>query len=84
MGENQGEQVRCQICRQMKDLDEVWPGELIREGVIGTIRKKYPEWDDKGYICQADLNHFRGNMWKTSWKRRWGRFPISMRRCWKA
>jgi uncharacterized membrane protein len=60
MGEDQAEQVRCQICQQMKDLDEVWPGELIRAGVLETIRKKYPDWDDQGYICQADLNHFRG------------------------
>jgi uncharacterized membrane protein len=28
--------------------------------VLETIRKKYPEWDDHGYICLADLNHFRG------------------------
>jgi uncharacterized membrane protein len=60
MGEEQTEQVRCQICHQMKDLDEVWPGELIREGIRETIRKKYADWDDQGYICQADLNHFRG------------------------
>jgi uncharacterized membrane protein len=60
MGEDQEEQVLCQICHQMKDLDEVWPGELIREGIRETIRKKYPDWDDQGYICQADLNHFRG------------------------
>lgn len=60
MGDEPTEQVRCQICHQMKDLDEVWPGELIREGIRETIRKKYPDWDDQGYICQADLNHFRG------------------------
>jgi uncharacterized membrane protein len=60
MGEDQTEQVRCQICHQLKDLDEVWPAELIREGVLETIRKKYPDWDDQGFICQADLNHFRG------------------------
>ncbi len=60
MGEEPTEQVRCQICHQLKDLDEVWPEELIREGVLETIRKKYPDWDDHGYICQEDLNHFRG------------------------
>ena len=60
MGEEQAKQVPCQICHQMKDLDEVWPGELIRAGVLESIRKKYPDWDDQGYICQADLNHFRG------------------------
>jgi uncharacterized membrane protein len=60
MGEDQENQVLCQICHQMIDLDEAWPGELIREGIITTIRKKFPEWDDHGYICQTDLNHFRG------------------------
>ncbi len=60
MGEEPAEQVRCQICHQMKDLDEVWPGELIRAGIIETIRKKHPDWDDRGYICQVDLNRFRG------------------------
>lgn len=52
--------VVCQICHQLKDLDEVWPGELVRAGVLETIRKKYPAWDDHGYICLTDLNHFRG------------------------
>jgi uncharacterized membrane protein len=60
MGEDQEEQVLCQICHQMKDLDEVLPGELIREGIRETIRKKYSEWDDDGYICLTDLNHLRG------------------------
>jgi uncharacterized membrane protein len=60
MEELQEEQVVCRICRQKKDLDEVWPGELIRKGVLETIRKKFPDWDGRGYICLTDLNHFRG------------------------
>jgi uncharacterized membrane protein len=60
MEDHQEEQVTCQICGRMKNLDEVWPGELIREGIIETIRKKHPDWDDHGYICQDDLDHFRG------------------------
>jgi uncharacterized membrane protein len=55
-----GARVVCQICHQPKDLNEVWPGELVRAGVLETIRKKYPDWDDHGYICLTDLNHFRG------------------------
>ncbi len=53
-------QVTCQICGQTKDLDEVWPGELVREGVEKTIRKEYPDWSSEGYICLEDLNRFRG------------------------
>jgi uncharacterized membrane protein len=60
MEKHPGARVVCQICHQLKNLDEVWPGELVRAGVLETIRKKYPEWDDHGYICLADLNHFRG------------------------
>ncbi len=60
MEEPQEPRVVCQICRQLKDLDEVWPSELIRAGILETIRKKHPDWDDHGYICMADLNHFRG------------------------
>jgi len=60
MGKAPEGRVVCQICRQPKDLDEVWPGELVRAGVLATIRKKHPDWDDQGYICLTDLNHFRG------------------------
>jgi len=52
--------VTCQICGQTKTLDEVWPGELVREGVEKTIRKEYPDWSSRSYICQEDLNRFRG------------------------
>jgi len=52
--------VICQICGQTKDLDQVWPGELVREGVEKTIRKEYPAWSGQGYICLQDLNRFRG------------------------
>jgi hypothetical protein len=59
MAENQNETVVCQICGQKKDLGEVWPGELIRGGVLETIKKKHPDWDSRGYICFPDLSRFR-------------------------
>lgn len=52
--------VTCQICGQAKALEEVWPGELVREGVEKTIRQEYPDWSSQGYICLQDLNRFRG------------------------
>src|SRR4030042_5493109 len=61
MAENQNETVVCQICGQKKDLGEVWPGELIRGGVLETIKKKHPDWDSQGYICLIDLSHFRAD-----------------------
>jgi uncharacterized membrane protein len=51
--------VNCQMCKQEKTMDEVLYGELVRPSVVETIRKRYPEWSDSGYICLNDLNHFR-------------------------
>jgi uncharacterized membrane protein len=59
MPENQPPRVICQICGQEKELSQVWPGELIREGVQQTIRRTHPDWSQSGYICLPDLNHFR-------------------------
>ena len=51
--------VSCQVCKQRKTMDEVLYGELVRPSVVETIRKRYPDWSDFGYICLNDLNHFR-------------------------
>ncbi len=51
--------VTCQICRKEKDLSEVRPGDSVRGGVLETIKKKFPQWSEDGYICLADLNRFR-------------------------
>ena len=53
------ETVTCQICGQAKELSEVWPGDLVRGGIQDSIRKEYPDWQNHGYICLADLNRFR-------------------------
>jgi len=51
--------VECQICKKEKRMGEVVPAELIRDSVIETIRKAYPDWSAGGYICKPDLNRFR-------------------------
>lgn len=51
--------VLCQICNEQKKLRQVLPGELVRDSVVETIRRKHPEWSPSGFICLADLNHFR-------------------------
>jgi len=53
------ETVLCQICKEEKNLSEVLPGELVRVPVVEMIRKSYPGWSSEGFICHADLNHFR-------------------------
>lgn len=51
--------VTCQVCNQEKTMDEVLYGELVRHSIVETIRKRYPNWSDSGYICLSDLNYFR-------------------------
>ena len=34
-------------------------GELIRPSLTEFIKKRVPEWDDKGFICLDDLGEFR-------------------------
>ena len=51
--------VECQICKKEKRMGEVVPAELIRDSVIETIRKSYPDWPAAGYLCKPDMNRFR-------------------------
>ena len=49
----------CQVCGEHKKQNEVVPAELVRQPIADVIRKEYPAWSPKGYICRADLNRFR-------------------------
>jgi uncharacterized membrane protein len=53
------ETVFCQICGERKTPGEIVPADSVRSSVIDIIRKDHPEWSDQGYICSADLNHYR-------------------------
>ena len=61
MAKKQLETFLCQICKEQKKLREVMPAELVREAVVETIRKTYPDWSSSGFICISDLNQFRAN-----------------------
>jgi hypothetical protein len=61
MAKKQLETFLCQICKGQKKLSEVIHAELIREAVVETIRKTYPDWSSSGFICISDLNQFRAN-----------------------
>jgi uncharacterized membrane protein len=61
MAKKQLETFLCQICKGQKKLSEVIPAELVREAVVETIRKTYPDWSSSGFICISDLNQFRAN-----------------------
>jgi len=60
MNQNDKETAVCQVCGQEMPLSELWPGYLVKAGVLETIRKKQPQWSEEGYICLRDLNRFRG------------------------
>jgi uncharacterized membrane protein len=60
MAENQSSTKVCQICGLTKPEGEVWPGELLQEGLKAAISKRHPDWSPTGYICLADLNRLRG------------------------
>lgn len=49
----------CQVCGKEKRWSGVVPALLVRDSIVETIRKSDPDWSMSGYICVADLNHFR-------------------------
>jgi uncharacterized membrane protein len=49
----------CQICGKTYKKSDLFPSELVRETVVRQIKMDHPEWTSEGYICFADLNHFR-------------------------
>ena len=61
MARRQQDTVSCQICKEQKKRSETIPAELIREPIVETIRKTYPDWFSSGFICISDLNQFRAN-----------------------
>jgi uncharacterized membrane protein len=61
MARKQQDTVLCQICKVQKKRSETIPAELIREPIVETIRKTYPDWSSSGFICISDLNQFRAN-----------------------
>src|SRR6266496_286475 len=51
----------CQICKKPKSPNNGMIGELVRPSLLEFIKKRVPEWDDKGFICLDDLGEFRKN-----------------------
>ena len=49
----------CQICKGPKSPHDGMTAELIRPSLGEFIKKRVPEWDDKGFICLDDLGEFR-------------------------
>ncbi|MBN1258548.1 DUF1003 domain-containing protein [Candidatus Peregrinibacteria bacterium] len=49
----------CSICGRVYAPKSLFPSELIRDGIAVLIRKKNPDWDGTGYVCQICLNQYR-------------------------
>lgn len=59
MIKNEQKTVICPICKEQKKLNEMLPGEMVREPVADKIKMKYPDWSKSDFICISDLNRFR-------------------------
>lgn len=53
---------RCQVCGHVKHVGEMIPVSLVRSSVVETIRKDHPDFSVNGYICLADLSHYRAKL----------------------
>jgi uncharacterized membrane protein len=49
----------CQVCKKQTSSHNGIMGELVRPSLAEFIRKRVPDWDDKGFICLDDLGEFR-------------------------
>lgn len=44
----------CSICGKEKAMDELLPNSLIKEAIVGFIKRDYPDWPEEGLICLED------------------------------
>jgi len=49
----------CQICGKQMSPHDGMAAELIRPSLAEFMRKRVPEWNDKGFICLDNLGEFR-------------------------
>ena len=52
-------QQTCIVCKKAFSPHKGQHAELIRPSLLEFIRKRLPDWDDKGFICFHDLGEFR-------------------------
>ena len=50
--------VKCLICGKAKNIDSSVPVDMIKESVLNTIKKKFPDLPAQGYVCIDDMNSF--------------------------
>lgn len=57
--EPSGGAIRCQVCGEARQADDVLPAQLVRGSIVAVIRREHPDWTAEGYICLPCLNRFR-------------------------
>ena len=67
---------KCQICNKEFSGSEVLPAELVRSNIVDEIKKEHPDWSSDGYICLADLHHYRGHYIQALMEKETGELPI--------
>jgi uncharacterized membrane protein len=51
----------CEICHQVKELDEMLPLDWIRGTVGALLHRQHPDCNLEGFICLDDLSHLRSS-----------------------
>ena len=51
--------MKCQICGRDESAVEVLPSIIVRPSVFELIKRDYPKWNKKGFICRDDLQKYR-------------------------
>ena len=49
----------CQICGKTKHPNEGQIAEVIRPSLLESMRKRYPKWDGRGFVCFEDIGDCR-------------------------
>jgi uncharacterized membrane protein len=51
--------VKCELSGKIVPPSKAVPAESIPDGIAELIRKDYPEWSRRGYVCRDELNRYR-------------------------
>jgi len=49
----------CQICGKTKSTHEGQIADVIRPSLLESMRKRYPQWDGRGFVCFEDIGDCR-------------------------
>lgn len=52
--------VKCSVCGKSFPRRDTVPAEFVRPPIADLIRAEHKDWSVDGFICLADLNHYRG------------------------